>query len=134
MSTQQVKVTFQPSGRTVHVLSGTTVLEAAAQGGLTIRTPCGGGGTCGKCRVQFSSGVCDPSAADEKVFNQDELQSGWRLLHRLAGQIGPVHASLSVIRDLSHVLRADSFKGTAVVAGHHLIGFEPGDTSDRSYG
>ena len=193
MSTQQVKVTFQPSGRTVHVLSGTTVLEAAAQGGLTIRTPCGGGGTCGKCRVQFGSGVCDPTAADEKVFDREERQSGWRLacqtaicdtcvidvpetsrfasqhqiltettgdkteivpavrkvyvelsppsledasadLHRLESQIGPVHASLSVIRDLSHTLRAGDFKGTAVVADHRLIGFEPGDTADRCYG
>lgn len=50
----EIKVTFQPSGRSVHVLPGTLLLEAAGLAGIILQTPCGGQGTCGKCRVVMS--------------------------------------------------------------------------------
>ena len=49
MTEQQIRITFQLSGRSVFVLFGTKIIEAAARTGLTINTPCGGAGTCGKC-------------------------------------------------------------------------------------
>ncbi|HDZ43289.1 MAG TPA: 2Fe-2S iron-sulfur cluster binding domain-containing protein, partial [Phycisphaerae bacterium] len=79
MPKQQVRVTFQPSGRTIVVLPHTTALEVAAQAGLTIQTPCGGSGTCGKCRVQFTSGACEPTASDGEQLSDDEIAAGWRL-------------------------------------------------------
>ena len=79
MSEQQIRITFQPSGRSVFVLSGTKVIEAAARVGYTINTPCGGAGTCGKCKVRISSGTQEPSEADKHVFDTDQLQEGWRL-------------------------------------------------------
>jgi len=79
MPDSQHRVTFQPQGRAVSVLAGTTILEAAAIAGLVIDTPCGGAGTCGKCRVQVSQGQPEPSDADQKVFTKAELESGWRL-------------------------------------------------------
>ncbi len=51
MKSVEVKVTFQPSGRSVYVLPGTLLLEAAGRAGIILQTPCGGKGTCGKCRV-----------------------------------------------------------------------------------
>ncbi len=75
----QLRVTFEPTGRTVHVLPGTTVLEAAARAGLTIDTPCGGAGTCGKCRVRFTQGADEPCAPAERTLTADELDAGWRL-------------------------------------------------------
>ena len=75
----QVRVTFQPYRREVFVLPETTVLEAAACAGLTVDTPCGGTGTCGKCRIQVISGACEPTEADRQVFGEDELRDGWRL-------------------------------------------------------
>ncbi len=193
MGKQQVRVTFEPSGRAIHVLPGTTILEAAAQAGQTVETPCGGGGTCGKCRVQVTTGACEPTATDQQHFDGDEIAAGWRLacqtaiceqcvihvpdsslfasqhniltettgekaevvpavrkihvqlaqptlqddaadLFRLEKQIGPVKTSLAVIRDLTKHLREGRFSGTAVIADHHLIGFEAGDTTDRCYG
>ena len=193
MPKQQVRVTFQPSGRTIVVLPHTTALEVAAQAGLTIQTPCGGSGTCGKCRVQFTSGACEPTAADGEQLSDDEIAAGWRLacqtsicqncvihvpesslfasqhqiltettgekaeivpavrkvyvelspptlqddaadLFRLEEKLGAVKTSLSVIRDVSRVLREGDFRGTAVIADHLLIGFEKGDTSERCYG
>ena len=76
---QQLRLTFQPSGRSVYVLPGTKVLEAAARAGMTIDTPCGGKGTCGKCRVQVLEGACDPGDQDRKIFSRAELAEGWRL-------------------------------------------------------
>ncbi|MEN6386320.1 MAG: ASKHA domain-containing protein [Phycisphaerales bacterium] len=47
----ELKITFQPQGRTVYVLPGTKIIEAAAIAGVIIDTPCGGMGKCGKCKV-----------------------------------------------------------------------------------
>lgn len=79
MADKQVSVTFQPSGRTAHVLVGTKVLEAAAGAGLTIQTPCGGGGVCGQCRIQVTGGDCPPGEAERRTFTADQLRAGWRL-------------------------------------------------------
>ena len=48
---EEFRVTFLRENRTVQVQSGTTVLEAERLAGLTPDAPCGGQGTCGKCRV-----------------------------------------------------------------------------------
>jgi uncharacterized 2Fe-2S/4Fe-4S cluster protein (DUF4445 family) len=64
MNQQQYKVTFQcreaspsgPQGRTVYVLAGTKIIEAAAVAGIIIDTPCGGEGTCKKCKIKILSG------------------------------------------------------------------------------
>lgn len=45
------KVTFQPTGRILEVLEGTTILEAERLAGIVQDAPCGGNGKCGKCRV-----------------------------------------------------------------------------------
>ncbi len=47
----ELKVTFQPQGRTVYVLPGTKIIEVAAMAGVIIDTPCGGAGTCKKCKI-----------------------------------------------------------------------------------
>lgn len=44
-------VTFLPDGITVKVDGRTTLLQAQIAGGLRPDAPCGGKGTCGKCRV-----------------------------------------------------------------------------------
>jgi len=91
MSEPEYRVTFQPQGRSVFVLAGTTILEAAARAGLIIDTPCGGAGTCGKCRVQVLEGAPEASASDRDVFSSHELDSGWRLACQT-----PIHHTLVV--------------------------------------
>jgi len=61
------------------MLAGTKVLEAAARAGLTIDTPCGGEGTCGKCRVLIVGSRCEPMRAEREHFSPRELDEGWRL-------------------------------------------------------
>lgn len=45
-------VTFLPAGISVSVAPGTTLLQAQIAAGLHPDAPCGGKGTCGKCRVE----------------------------------------------------------------------------------
>ena len=194
MSADQVRVTFQPHGRSVFVLPGTKLLEAAGRVGLTVETPCGGSGTCGKCRVRITSGASPPAQADGNAFSDEELAAGWRLacqtavcsaavvfvpqeslfaarhqilaeaqdgavpevlpavrkifvelpaptpddnepvLVRLERRIGPVKTDLAMVRRLSVLLSKGQLKGTAVITDHHLLDFEPGDTSAECYG
>ena len=71
-------VTFFPVGKTVHVEDRTTILQAAVQAGLLLDAPCGGGGTCAKCRVRIRSG-CASSAGSSHRLTGEELAQGWRL-------------------------------------------------------
>lgn len=73
------RVTFEPTGRSVHVLTGTTVLEAASRCGLTIDAPCGGTGQCGKCLVRFTADPPKPTDSDRRHCSEEKLQAGWRL-------------------------------------------------------
>ena len=75
----EYKATFQPSGRSVFVLEGTTVFEAAVRAGLLLLSPCGGKGTCGKCRVRMVAGPSPATASARDVFSAGEIDDGFRL-------------------------------------------------------
>lgn len=79
MKRQEYKISFEPSGRQVYALPGTILLEAAAQAGLILQTPCGGGGRCGKCRLKVISGACPPSANCRPALGAAEVEQGYRL-------------------------------------------------------
>ena len=79
MQTRELRVTFQPSGRSVFVLPGTLLLEATGRAGVALQAPCGGRGTCGKCQVRILDGQCPPSAADQRVLSVEQIQQGYRL-------------------------------------------------------
>ena len=91
MREREIPVTFQPSGKTVHVLPGTGVVEAAALAGLTLDCPCGGEGICGKCRIVVRRGAGEPSGVERDLFAADELAEGARLACQTA-----VHAQATV--------------------------------------
>lgn len=62
------------------------VLEALQAQGEYLLAPCGGNGTCGKCRVKFLPGnareaaqIPPASAADRKVLTEQEISAGIRL-------------------------------------------------------
>ncbi len=86
MKTKQYRVAIQPQGRHVFVLPGTTLLEAVAGSGVVLDTPCGGAGTCGKCRVRVTAGTAAPTGADIAAFTPGELAEGWRLACQLRVQ------------------------------------------------
>jgi uncharacterized 2Fe-2S/4Fe-4S cluster protein (DUF4445 family) len=74
-----VQVTFQPEGKAAHVLPGSLVIEAAARAGIIIETPCGGRGTCGKCRVVVEDGCSEVNDTERGRLTADELAEGVRL-------------------------------------------------------
>ncbi len=76
---RNVQISFQPSGPTVTVPAGRTMLEAAISGGLQITAICGGRGTCHKCRVKAPGYPGPPRRAEREAFSPEELAEGWRL-------------------------------------------------------
>ena len=62
---RHVAVRFLPFDVTVEVKAGTTILDAAIEAGLPLKTSCGGKGTCGDCVVKVINGEYEtaPSAA-----------------------------------------------------------------------
>lgn len=74
-----LKITFLPENTHVHVLPGTTVLEAAGRANIIIETPCGGKGTCGRCRVVIAKGAPAPNTAEKELLAGDDIAKGVRL-------------------------------------------------------
>jgi uncharacterized 2Fe-2S/4Fe-4S cluster protein (DUF4445 family) len=79
MREAEVPVTFLPAGRTVYVLAGTRIIEAAAEAGIILDSPCGGEGICGKCRVRLENPFLEPGQAEKIFFLPDEIRLGFRL-------------------------------------------------------
>jgi uncharacterized 2Fe-2S/4Fe-4S cluster protein (DUF4445 family) len=84
-----IKVDFQPVGRHVQVPSGTTILEAAQKAGVGLSAICGGGGSCGDCRVRLrprqaqdetaDAPVSPHTSAERDALSPEELAAGLRL-------------------------------------------------------
>jgi uncharacterized 2Fe-2S/4Fe-4S cluster protein (DUF4445 family) len=109
----QHNIRFQARGQTISVADATSILEAAAGVGLVIDTPCGGAGTCGKCRIRIISGADDPTEADRRAFSEDELRDGWRLACQNAVRRDMViHVSSSSLFGGSHQIVRESTVGS----------------------
>jgi len=46
-------ITFQPKGKKVKVLTGTSLVEAAQKAKINMPSFCGSRGKCGKCKVKI---------------------------------------------------------------------------------
>ena len=79
MNQEEYPVTFQPGDKKVYVLAGTRLQEAATAADLVLDAPCGGEGTCGKCRVVVSEGAAPPTAEERNALTDEELHAGCRL-------------------------------------------------------
>ena len=76
---EEFLVTFQPGDKKVHVLAGTRLQEAATAADLVLDAPCGGEGTCGKCRVVVAEGAGPPTEEERQRLTAEELHAGCRL-------------------------------------------------------
>ena len=54
-----------------------SLLDAARNAGISIDAPCGGVGTCGKCRVRLLEGVLE--CEKNMHISDEEYNAGWRL-------------------------------------------------------
>ena len=71
--------------------------------------PCGGRGTCGKCRVRFVSDAPEVSEDGKKFFSEEEIADGWRLACRVTME-GPVVLELPDA-DEDEIVAATGFTG-----------------------
>lgn len=56
-----------------------SILEAFIGQGGYVSAPCGGHGTCGKCKIKLREGNLAITEWDEKYFSKEELEEGYRL-------------------------------------------------------
>lgn len=82
-------ITFQPSGKTVEVAEGGTLLEAAAEAGVHINSVCGGDGICGKCRLIVKEG--EVNTPPTTLLARNEIRGGYVLACQAT-----VHSDLAV--------------------------------------
>src|SRR4030042_5646118 len=74
-----IKIDFLPDKKNIKVNKGTTILEALERAGINIDTPCGGKGTCGKCKILVTKGINAITAIEKKLLSEGEIKKGFRL-------------------------------------------------------
>ena len=74
-----IKITFLPDKKNITVKEGTTILEALESAGINIDTPCGGKGTCGKCKILVIKGMNMITPVEEKFLSEEEIKKDFRL-------------------------------------------------------
>ncbi|MCD6337057.1 MAG: DUF4445 domain-containing protein [Candidatus Marinimicrobia bacterium] len=81
---KKINVIIHINGTTKSLMCypGRHISEILQKNDIPLSTPCGGYGTCGKCKIKFNSTSPVPSPADIKQFSEKELKNG----HRLACQ------------------------------------------------
>ena len=77
--TTKVSIEFRPHDKVTRVPPGMTIFNAANWIGLPIDSTCGAKGTCGKCKVRILRGQNGATAADRRIFSEEEIADGWRL-------------------------------------------------------
>jgi uncharacterized 2Fe-2S/4Fe-4S cluster protein (DUF4445 family) len=72
---------FEPEGKRAFVKVGSSVLEAAREVGVGIRSECGGDSKCGKCRViiEENQSVSELNDSEKRQLTPLETQTGYRL-------------------------------------------------------
>ncbi len=76
----EYSVTFEPDGKTITATQGATIRDAASAAGISINSPCGGEGRCGKCKVLVGDqNVEPPTEAEADLLSEEELSKGYRL-------------------------------------------------------
>ncbi|HHN46144.1 MAG TPA: DUF4445 domain-containing protein [Planctomycetes bacterium] len=96
----------------VRANKGERLHEAIARAGIHVQAPCGGAGTCGKCRIRVvGDGAPAPSAEEKKFISAEELADGWRMACRLE-----IPADITVEIPAASLLPTDD----GLTSGHHV--------------
>lgn len=69
-----------PDGKLIEYTYGKNLLDILQDKGIILESPCGGKGTCGKCRVKILSGKVNEITEEEKKrLKKEEIEKGIRL-------------------------------------------------------
>lgn len=152
-SRKVVRVSHQGKELELPFQDGETLLAILRRGGVLLSAPCGGAGTCGKCRIRVTRGDLPITAEDRKKLSPQELEQGIRLACQAIPQ-GTVYVELvtgeeefSVVTEESQGKIQENRYGIAVDLGtttlaFALVGLESGQVCaswasvnpQRSYG
>lgn len=83
--TDAMEVRFEPSGRSVRVAVGTTLLDAARMAGEPIDASCDGNGLCGECRVRATGPLSAVTRDEHDLVGRTNAEQGTRLACRVRG-------------------------------------------------
>jgi len=72
-------ITFLPQGEKIAVAGKQTLKDAILETGIAFDFPCGGTGTCGKCRVRIIDKPLPPTPQEKKLLGKKEISQGVRL-------------------------------------------------------
>jgi uncharacterized 2Fe-2S/4Fe-4S cluster protein (DUF4445 family) len=73
-----MKLTISPN-RVVKGFEGESLMEVLVRNLIPVQNVCSGKGSCGKCKVQFLSGLPEPTQWDLKHLTIQEIEAGLRL-------------------------------------------------------
>ncbi|MEA1878288.1 MAG: NADH:ubiquinone reductase (Na(+)-transporting) subunit F [Bacteroidota bacterium] len=74
-----VKLDINDGNKVIEIEPGDTVLTALSTQDIFLPSACGGGGTCGMCKVQVLEGAGDILPTEVGFFSRKEAQNYWRL-------------------------------------------------------
>lgn len=63
----------------VKIKDGETLFQGLREHGILLPSPCGGRGSCGKCKVQIQEEDVEITVEDRKKLSEEEIRSGYRL-------------------------------------------------------
>lgn len=132
---KEVKIIFEPSGRAIHALPGTTLLEAAARAGFIIHTPCGGSGKCAKCLVRIRGGHHTPDENETALLGNARVDEGFRLacLARITGPATIEVPETSLFQTHQQILTTDTGEAVEILPRVRKITHTlPPDTSTEA--
>jgi len=88
----RLKVRVLPLGRDLNLKAHTNLREALIEAGIPFESPCGGQGTCLKCKVQISGISNRITELEREKLSAKELHDGWRLACQVTVEMpGEVH-------------------------------------------
>ncbi len=140
--TESAKITFYPLRIEGEVPKGITILEAARRLGISVESPCGGTGKCGKDIVQVRiNKTLDTVLACKTVVENDmevtlpsqEKKDDMKIVDGFFTKDSrQYNMNPSVKKELVHY--GNGLYSTRVYANDKLIATEEGDTQSRMYG
>jgi uncharacterized 2Fe-2S/4Fe-4S cluster protein (DUF4445 family) len=94
----EVSVSYGTDERSVRVEEGSLLVDAIIATGLPLEQPCGGRGTCGKCKVLVEGEINELDDVELKQLSSAERSAGYRLAcrARLTGDASVILAPIVV--------------------------------------
>ncbi len=74
-----VKVRTRAGEYDISTVPGVNLFELLSENNISVSSPCGGAGRCGKCVIKVEEGNIEASPGNERFFTQEELDEGKRL-------------------------------------------------------